>query len=69
MSLNQIGLGFVFTAKDLASGVIGRVKNSFNELEGASASATKTFKSGLAEFGKVYWPSVNVTGELNWNGG
>ena len=42
MALNQLGLGFVFTAKDLASGVIGRVKEKFGELEGKTTAATKS---------------------------
>ena len=52
MSLNSLGLGFVFTAKDLASGVIGRVRNSVSELEGASAELKKSFKTSFTEFGK-----------------
>ena len=33
MALNQLGLGFVFTAKDEATEVIERIKESFGELE------------------------------------
>ncbi len=52
MALNQLGLGFVFTAKDLASGVIGRVKDKFGELEGKTTAATKSVESNFAQFGK-----------------
>ncbi len=43
MALNQLGLGFVFTAKDLASGVIGRVENAFGGMEEKAEAATKNF--------------------------
>lgn len=43
MALNQLGLGFVFTAKDLASGVIGRVENAFGGMEDKAEAATKNF--------------------------
>jgi TP901 family phage tail tape measure protein len=43
MALNQLGLGFVFTAKDLASGVIGRVENAFGGMEEKAEAATRSF--------------------------
>lgn len=52
MSLNQLGLGFVFTAKDLATGVMGRVKSAFIEMEDRTTSATKAFESNFAQFGR-----------------
>lgn len=52
MALNQLGLGFVFTAKDLASGVIGRVKDNFGEMEGKTSAATRAVESNFAQFGK-----------------
>ena len=52
MALNQLGLGFVFTAKDLASGVIGRVRDSFGGLEGRSNTAARAFSSNLVQFGQ-----------------
>lgn len=52
MSLNQLGLGFVFTAKDLASGVIDRIDRSFGRLEGTSAAATSAMRGQLAQLGQ-----------------
>src|SRR4051812_45579805 len=52
MALNQLGLGFVFTAKDLASGVIDRVDRSFRRLEGTSAAATSAMRGQLAQLGQ-----------------
>lgn len=51
MSLNNMGLGFVFTAKDLASGVMGQVKDSFNEVEGASKGTKAAFAGAFKQFG------------------
>ncbi|TMQ13298.1 MAG: phage tail tape measure protein [Deltaproteobacteria bacterium] len=50
MALNQLGLGFVFTAKDLASGVIERIDHSFGRLEHTSAAAESAMRSNLAQF-------------------
>ena len=52
MSLNQLGLGFVFTAKDLASGVIERIHHSIGGLEQRSEHLTRTSKASFSEFGK-----------------
>src|SRR6266536_311148 len=52
MSLNQLGLGLVFTAKDLASGVMLRVKNTFMDMEDRATSATKAFDSNFAQVGR-----------------
>jgi TP901 family phage tail tape measure protein len=52
MALNQLGLGFVFTAKDLASGVIERIDQSFGHLERSSATAASTMRSNLAQLGQ-----------------
>ena len=41
MALNNLGLGFVFTAKDLASGSINKLTNNFNKLDGTSDAAAK----------------------------
>jgi TP901 family phage tail tape measure protein len=52
MSLNQLGLGFVFTAKDLASGVIDRIDHSFSRLERTSGGATSAMRGQLAQLGQ-----------------
>jgi TP901 family phage tail tape measure protein len=54
VALNQLGLllGFVFTAKDLASGVIDRIHNSFIGLESRSAAATKAVRGSFSQFGQ-----------------
>src|ERR1044071_10225704 len=52
MALNQLGLGFVFTAKDLASGVIQRIDRSFGRLEGTSDAATRAMRGQLALLGQ-----------------
>lgn len=46
MALNQLGLGFVFTAKDLASGVIGRVENALGNVENKADEAAQKFREG-----------------------
>jgi TP901 family phage tail tape measure protein len=52
MALNQLGLGFVFTAKDLASGVIERIDQSFGRLEHSSESAASAMRNNLTQFGQ-----------------
>ncbi|HET9621804.1 MAG TPA: phage tail tape measure protein [Kofleriaceae bacterium] len=52
MAFNQLGLGFVFTATDLASGVITRVEHSFGRLDQKSAAATAAMKANVAQFGQ-----------------
>ncbi len=52
MALNNLGLGFVFTAKDLATGAIERVRDSFMDMEGRTAEATSAFRSNFAQFGQ-----------------
>jgi TP901 family phage tail tape measure protein len=52
VALNQLGLGFVFTAKDLASGVIERINDSFGRLENQSAAATSAVRGNFAQFGQ-----------------
>jgi TP901 family phage tail tape measure protein len=53
MALNQLGLGFVFTAKDLASGVIGRVENAFGGMEDKAEAATKNFVESQTQLRNV----------------
>ena len=65
MALNQLGLGFVFTAKDLASGVIGRVKDNFGELEGKTTAATQSVQANFTQFGKglaIFGAGVAIVG-------
>ena len=45
--LNSLGLGFVFTAKDLASGTMRRVEGRFSKLDATSAAASKSFKRNV----------------------
>lgn len=39
MALNNLGLGFLFTAKDMASGTIRKLSGNFNQLGGQSGKA------------------------------
>lgn len=52
MSLNSLGLGFIFSAKDLASGTMKDLEVRLNKLEGVSADTAarmeKGFKSAAA---------------------
>lgn len=41
MALNQMGLGFLFTAKDQASTVMGRIERSFGRLNGSARSLAR----------------------------
>jgi TP901 family phage tail tape measure protein len=54
MALNQLGLGFVFTATDLASGIIFRIEQGFGRLETKSAEATQAMRANLAQFGAAF---------------
>lgn len=47
--LNNMGLGFLFTAKDLASGVMGDVKKHMMEVEGESSRMGKIIGSNFAK--------------------
>lgn len=58
MALNQLGLGLLFSATDLASGVMARVRTSFSqtrnemgEFQVQSADAFKAFGTGIAVMG------------------
>jgi TP901 family phage tail tape measure protein len=65
VALNQLGLGFVFTAKDLASGVIGRVESSFTKMEGKTSAATRTVQSNFQQFGQglaIFGAGVAIVG-------
>jgi TP901 family phage tail tape measure protein len=52
VALNQLGLGFVFTAQDLASGVIERIHDAFGRLEGQSTATARAVRGNFAQFGQ-----------------
>jgi TP901 family phage tail tape measure protein len=52
VALNQIGLGLVFTATDLASGIVGRLHNSLVRLEGQSEAMAAAIRGNFAQFGQ-----------------
>ena len=65
MALNQLGMGFVFTAKDLASGVIQRVESSFTRMEGKTSSATRAVEANFRQFGRglaVFGAGIAIAG-------
>lgn len=65
MALNQLGLGFVFTAKDLASGVIQRVESSFTRMEGKTSAATRAVEANFRQFGRglaVFGAGIAIAG-------
>lgn len=47
MGLNSLGLGFVFTAKDLASGTMRRVQGQFTKLDATTSAAAKSFTKNV----------------------
>lgn len=47
-----MGLGFLFEAKDMASGVMGHVRDSMREVSGVSEEMKASLKSNFTEFGK-----------------
>src|SRR4051812_25169521 len=51
MALNSIGLGFLFTATDVASGVMQRVKVNFEGLEEAAGRAAQNIDQSLSRIG------------------
>lgn len=53
MALNgTLGLGFLFTASDLATGVMRKVKTGLMDVEGASTEAGKAYGDAFKSFGK-----------------
>lgn len=60
MALNNLGLGFMFTAKDLASGVMQRVQKNFMQMEGTTSDAAA--KMGKAFSGVTIGASVMAVG-------
>ena len=49
MGLNSLGLGYTFTAKDLASGTIQRLRQSFTDLDKTSDEVANNIKSRLGK--------------------
>jgi TP901 family phage tail tape measure protein len=49
LGLNSLGLGYTFTAKDLASGTIQRLRQSFTDLDKTSDEVANNIKSRLGK--------------------
>jgi len=49
MAMNSLGLGFIFTAKDLASGVLTKVEGKFKKLDATTRAAQATFKKNVGQ--------------------
>lgn len=47
MALNQLGLGFLFSAKDLVSGTMDKIYDKFVDLEGKSSAVTLSVQGHL----------------------
>lgn len=52
MALNNLGLGLLLTAKDMASGVIERVEEAITKLGDKSALTSEKWKNSMATFGR-----------------
>lgn len=48
--MNALGLGLVFTAKDMAGGVVRSLESKIISLEGKTSQAAKSFKAGMTTF-------------------
>lgn len=51
MALNNLGLGFVFTARDLASGAIGNLERNFMSLDRRVGLGTENIQSAFQQLG------------------
>ena len=51
MALNNLGLGFVFTARDLASGAIGNLERNFMSLDRRVGLGTENIQSSFQQLG------------------
>lgn len=51
MALSTLGLGFIFTARDLASGAFGRLSKSFGDMEKRLGLATNSMTNNLKRLG------------------
>jgi len=47
MALNSLGLGFIFTAKDLATGTMRKVEGRFSRLDATTSAASKSFTKNV----------------------
>ena len=47
MALNSLGLGLVFTAKDLATAQIRKLTGSFRKLDDVTEQTTSRFEKGV----------------------
>jgi len=50
VALNELGLGILLTAKDMASGTIEKVRGEFEQLGAGAESAGALFQAGLVNF-------------------
>jgi len=51
MALNSLGMGFVFTARDLASGTMARLERNFRSLDDAVTGGEERMRSAFGELG------------------
>lgn len=51
MALNALGLGFVFTAQDLASGKINHIARSFGNMDNAAVRSSAAMQRNFAQLG------------------
>ena len=51
MSLNNLGLGFVFTARDLASGQIQNLERNFTSLDKRVGLGTENIQTSFQQLG------------------
>ena len=51
MALNQLGLGFLFTAKDMATGVMSKIQKSLAQTRDSAGKFTTINKEAFAAFG------------------
>lgn len=51
MALNALGLGFVFTAQDLASGKINHIARSFGNMDAAAIRSSASMQRNFAQLG------------------
>jgi TP901 family phage tail tape measure protein len=50
MALNNLGLGLLLSAKDLTSGVIDKVRDSFSKLDDKTAESQASWDTSMAQF-------------------
>lgn len=67
MALNSLGLGFVFTATDLASGKINNIARTFGGMDRAAMAASASYQRNFAQLGAG--AAIMGTGLLTLAGG